>query len=82
MDPFIKLSDVQKKPPDILSDLTVGLLKLRFIVCPTRDGFSYFRSAMGVDKYLGVGGCCCLLWPGRGGNAQKGQGKSLTKLVF
>ena len=35
----------------------------------------------GVDKYLG-GGCCCLLWPGRGGNAWKGQGKSLTKFVF
>ena len=34
----------------------------------------------GVDKYLG--GCCCLLWPGRGGNAQKGQGKSLTKFVL
>ena len=34
----------------------------------------------GVDKYLG--GCCCLLWPGRGGNARKGQGKSLTKFVL
>jgi hypothetical protein len=34
----------------------------------------------GVDKYLG--GCCSLLWPGRGGNAQKGQGKSLTKFVL
>jgi hypothetical protein len=28
------------------------------------------------------GGCCCLLWPGPGGNARKGQGKSLTKFVF
>ena len=45
-----------------------------------RDGFSYFRSGGGVDKYLG--GCCCLLWPGRGGSARKDQGKSLTKFVF
>ena len=30
----------------------------------------------------GEGGCCCLLWPGPGGNVQKGQGKCLTKLVF
>jgi hypothetical protein len=28
------------------------------------------------------GGCRSLLWPGRGGNAQKGQGKSLTKFVL
>ena len=28
------------------------------------------------------GGCCCLLWPGRGDNARKGQGKCLTKFVF
>ena len=49
-----------------------------WVIC-YRDGFSYFRSG-GVDKYLG--GCCCLLWPGRGGNAWKGQGKSLTKFVF
>jgi hypothetical protein len=34
-----------------------------------------------VDKYR-VGGGCCLLWPGPGGNVQKGQGKCLTKLVF
>jgi hypothetical protein len=39
-----------------------------------------FSFGGGVDKYLG--GCCCLLWPGRGGNARKGQGKSLTKFVF
>ena len=44
-----------------------------------RDGFSYFRSG-GVDKYLR--GCAAALWPGRGGNARKGQGKSLTKFVF
>jgi hypothetical protein len=36
----------------------------------------------GVDKYLGGGGGCCLLWPGPGGNARKSQGKSLTKFVF
>jgi hypothetical protein len=30
----------------------------------------------------GGGGGCCLLWLGPGGNAQKGQGKSLTKFVF
>ena len=35
----------------------------------------------GVDKYLGGGGCC-LLCLGPGGNARKGQGKSLTKFVF
>ena len=34
----------------------------------------------GVDTYLGGG--CCLLWSGPGGNARKGQGKSLTKFVF
>jgi hypothetical protein len=27
------------------------------------------------------GGCCCLLWPGPGGNARKVQGKSLTKFA-
>jgi hypothetical protein len=46
----------------------------------SRDRFSYFRSGGGgVDKYLG---CCCLLWPGRGGNARKGQGKSLTNFFL
>jgi hypothetical protein len=61
--------------------------KLEILRLPTVHAFSYFRSG-GVDKYLGggvdkyLGGCCCLLWPGRGGNARKGQGKSLTKFVF
>jgi hypothetical protein len=44
---------------------------------PETDFHIFIR---GVDKYLR--GCCCLLWPGHGGNAGKGQGKSLTKFVF
>ena len=50
-----------------------------FIPCISRDGFTYFRSGGEVDKNLGV---LLLALEGPGGDAQKGQGKCLTKLVF
>jgi hypothetical protein len=50
-----------------------------FVIMGAETDFQIFVWG-GMDKYLG--GCCCLLWPGRGGNARKGQGKSLTKFVF
>ena len=75
----VEVEDEQpQKSPDVSQRFHHSLRK----VCTrVRDGFSYFRSGGWINIW-GGGGCCCLLWPGPGGNARKGQGKSLTKFVF
>ena len=70
--------------------MRVTLFTLTIICCHMKPTYSIFQFETETDFHIfvpggggiNIWGCCCLLWPGPGGNAQKGQGKCSRKFAW